>query len=256
MKADQDLGKIALYLSPEHPCEYLQDRLASTLFTDPEMQMSPQHYEFFMQSGFRRSGDAIYSPKCGSCQSCISLRIPVREFKIGRSGRRVLNKNNNLQRSLVNALDDEHIDLLTSYLSDRHAGGSMENQEPEQVIKFFESQWCETGFLEYRKGAQLLAVSVIDLLPEALSAVYSFFESSPSQRSLGTYAILDAVQFARQNDLNFLYLGYWIANCQKMKYKSRFLPHELFYNGQWHRIENASQSEHFIENLQKTGFSV
>ena len=73
-------------------------------------------------------------------------------------------------------------------------------------------------------GGQLLGCAVVDLLPNALSAIYTYFDPDHAERSLGTLAVLLQIQLAQQLGLKYLYLGYWIEHCQKMNYKTNYRP--------------------------------
>jgi len=80
-------------------------------------------------------------------------------------------------------------------------------------------------------------VSVTDLLEHGLSAVYTFFDTSLDKRSLGNFVILWQIHLARQMQLDYVFLGYWIKDCAKMQYKTRFRPIELLLEGKWMRIK-------------------
>lgn len=109
----------------------------------------------------------------------------------------------------------------------------MEDQGPEAYEQFFISEWADTVFYEFRLGRQLLAVSVTDRLEDGLSAMYCFYDHRFPKRSLGTYSILWQLEQAKQQGLDWLYLGYWIDGCRKMQYKERYQPAEYFINGSW-----------------------
>ena len=78
----------------------------------------------------------------------------------------------------------------------------------------------------------------MDIQSDGLSAVYSFFNPTLKSRSLGTFMVLDLFEIARELQLNWLYLGYFVDGSQKMGYKARFEPAEVFQNGQWQNSNN------------------
>ena len=82
------------------------------------------------------------------------------------------------------------------------------------------SAWCDTLFFEYSLDAAVVAVSVVDRLTDALSCVYTCFDPAHARRSLGTYAILHAIDVAHRGALEWLYLGYYVADSRKMRYKA------------------------------------
>ena len=119
----------------------------------------------------------------------------------------------------------------------RHGGGGMDNPSPEAYLNFLRSPWCDTAFVEFRAAGRLMAVAVTDVLPQGLSAVYTFYEPEATSRSLGTCTILWQIEEARRRALPWLYLGYWIEDCDKMRYKGRFRPLQAFRDSAWHDLE-------------------
>lgn len=220
--------------TPPHPCSYLPGRQAVSLFADPRAGMSTELYGELAESGFRRSGVDVYRPMCPGCQACIPVRIPVARMTHRRRERRIWECNADLRVSLQSSeFRNEHYDLYCRYLTARHSGGGMDNPTPEGYLQFLRSAWCETRFVEFRKEGKLLAVAVTDVLPSGLSAVYTFFDPEASRRSLGTHTILWQAQEARRRGLPWLFLGYWIEACDKMRYKGRFRPLQALEEGVW-----------------------
>lgn len=229
---------VSVYATGEHPCAYLTERRARTLFVDPREPLSPAAYSALVDQGFRRSGEYVYRPGCPHCDACQSLRIPVAEFVPSRRHRRCLAANARLRIHVVPpTFRDEHFRLYKRYIEQRHAGSQMANPTPNQYLEFLTASWAQTVFYEFREDDRLLAVSVVDELSYGLSAVYTFYEPELPKRSLGTLAILWLINETRQLGLRYLYLGYWIAECRQMRYKSDFRPHEVYTQAQWRRAE-------------------
>jgi arginine-tRNA-protein transferase len=109
----------------------------------------------------------------------------------------------------------------------------MDDPNPERYMEFLTSEWSITRFAEFRLDGKLLAVAVMDMLEDGISAVYTYFDPDYDKRSLGTLAILWEIEWVKQQNLPWLYLGYWIEECAKMRYKSQFLPHQKFIQGNW-----------------------
>lgn len=232
----QALTRLAFYASPPHECAYLPEREAVTLFADPYAPMDPEGYDKLLAYGFRRSGKYIYRPRCPDCRACISVRVPVAEFRPDRSQRRTWRANQDLEVIVRDdAYREEHFALYRRYMRHRHPGGGMDVTDPAAYSDFLSCPWGDTRFVEFREEERLLAVAVIDQVPHALSAVYTFFEPETAHRGLGTHAILWQIETARRQGRPWVYLGYWLEESPKMAYKDRFRPLEALQHGVWQR---------------------
>ena len=228
--------RLQFFATLPHPCSYLDNRQAVTLFADPQARMNTTLYDRLAELGFRRSGSDVYRPMCRYCQACIPVRIPVARFQPHRRERRIGKRNADLIVTSQNSeFRNEHYDLYCRYIAARHHGGSMDHPTPEGYLNFLRSPWCDTDFVEFRAAGKLLAVAVTDRLPHGLSAVYTFYDPEEAQRSLGTFSILYEIHEARRLGLDWLYLGYWIKDCDKMNYKNEFKPLEYYRNSNWVR---------------------
>src|SRR5215467_6000489 len=166
-----------LFLSIPHPCSYLTGRTATMLFLDPRYPLDSRQYAGLARLGFRRSGDLIYRPHCQSCNACISVRVPVDRFHADRGQRRIWKRNQDLtviQRPQL--YEVEHFNLYRRYQATRHAYGELDDPDPQRYINFLCVESMNTVFYEFRLGPKLMAVSVTDILPDGLSAVYTFFD--------------------------------------------------------------------------------
>ncbi|MFK8066673.1 MAG: arginyltransferase [Gammaproteobacteria bacterium] len=226
--------KMDLYTGPESSCSYLPDQKSTSVFAEPGLPKTKAIQTWLSEQGFRRSGEFIYRPYCQNCSACLATRIPIKNFKLSRNQKRTWKKNQDLTVEIKPAeFDQAHFDLYKRYISSRHAGGGMDNPTTDSYMQFLSSEWSETSFIEFRLDQKLAAIAVVDQLDNALSAVYTFFDPDLNQRSLGRYAILYEIDYAQRNNLEWIYLGYWIKACQKMSYKQDYQPQEHFINGQW-----------------------
>lgn len=230
---------LGFYATPEHECSYLPDRMATTLFADPEFPKTRALYSALSSIGFRRSGEHVYQPYCRNCMACIPIRIPVNDFRPSRNHRRNWKRNRDLTCHVEEPVfNDEHFALYRKYIGTRHPGGGMDNPSPDTYMEFLTASWADTRFVEFRHDGKLLAVAVLDMMQDALSAVYTFYDPDESARSPGRYAILYEIELARTYRYNWLYLGYWIDECDKMRYKAEYRPHERYVGNQWVRSDN------------------
>ena len=229
-----DQVKLNFFASTPEPCSYLDNRKSVSAFANPHMDMDMQTYNDLIRHGFRRSGGYIYRPHCPSCQECISVRVPVRKHRYSRNEQRVIKRNADLRISIMpGRYRDEHFDLYRRYINSRHNDGSMANPSKSDYHRFLICDWTDTLFFEYRLNRILVAVAVCDITDSGLSAVYTFFDPDYAGRSPGHFAILSQIHETRLRELDYLYLGYWIRDCDKMSYKRRYKPLEAYINDQW-----------------------
>lgn len=233
---------LQLYITIESPCGYYDDKVSRNLVPDPDIPISASIYNKLIQHGFRRSGEHSYRPHCNDCQACVACRIPVKQAITSRSQKRCLRTNKDVSMTVAKAgCNDETFELYQRYINSRHVGGSMENPSKEDFQKFLYNNWCDTKFLEFRLDQKLIAVAVTDMVGNSLSAVYSFFDPEMKQRSLGTYCILKQIEYAKKLEIDFVYLGYWLEDHDKMHYKKNFKPLELFKDDRW-QVNNTSNT--------------
>ncbi len=234
MRDSQESEQAQFFLTPKHPCSYLNRNNAQTLFYDPRQIITAETYQALTDQGFRRSGSHLYRPHCGTCNACIPTRVPVREFKPSRSQRRVLKRNRDIDLRIEEpAFSRRHYHLYERYISLRHADGDMFPASEDQFRSFLLSPWSDCLFVSMYEGERLLSVAVTDRQLHGLSAIYTFFEPNEDARSLGVLSILKQIELCREWSLPYLYLGYWIKDCQKMSYKTAYRPTQLYVNNNW-----------------------
>lgn len=229
---------ITLLATPETTCDYLPQEQSVTRFVHPDTPMNPVLYGALMEEGFRRSGGLVYQHVCPACHQCQSLKLDPMVFRPSRSQRRCLKSNEDVSVIPRKAkYREEYFALYQRYIDSRHGDGSMASPTPEAFSDFLIADWCSTWFVEMRKEEKLLGVAVVDRVPRGLSAVYTFYEPDENSRGLGNFAVLWQLELARKRRMPWVYLGYWIKGHQKMDYKSRFRPAQVFRGDRWHPLD-------------------
>ncbi len=237
---DTPFSTLHFYLTAPYACSYLPNLAARSQVATPAHLITRGIYSELVQQGFRRSGTYTYRARCDSCQACQSIRIPAADFLPSRSQKRAWQHHNNLQTSLHTLADKpEYYALYQRYQAARHKNGGMDNDDHEAYEKFLLRSEVETFIVEFRESPEhreagvLRMISVIDLLADGLSSIYTFFEPDLPHSSFGVYNVLWQIDLCRQLKLDFVYLGYWIEDCQKMTYKTQYQPAQVLQNGTW-----------------------
>lgn len=241
-------ARLRFFLTAPSPCPYLPGRYERKVFAHLPLSEGAAVNDSLSQVGFRRSQNIAYRPACESCEACVSARIPVNEYEFSKSERRILERNAELSRHVVEAeATMEQFDLLRRYLLARHAQGGMAEMAWPDFVAMVEDTAVRTHMVEYRTASRdngpgdLIACALVDQLADGLSLVYSFYEPGFARRSLGSYIILDHVLQARQSRLPHVYLGYWVPGSEKMAYKARFDPIELLRPTGWTRMSDEER---------------
>ena len=237
------------FMTAPNTCGYLPDKVERKVFTHLVGMRAAALNDLLTQAGYRRSQTIAYRPACDQCSACVSVRVPVDEFEPSRNMKRVLEANSDLVGlTIPNKATSEQYSLFRSYLGDRHSDGGMIDMSVLDFSLMIEDSHVDTTLIEYRRRGPdtfingrgtgpLIATALTDILSDGLSMVYSFFDPELSDRSLGTYMILDHIQRAKKQGLPYLYLGYWINGSKKMDYKARFTPQERLGLNGWMRVE-------------------
>ncbi len=228
-----------LFFSTElAPCPYLAHRHERRLITLLDGPDPDRLHERLMAAGFRRSQALAYRPACPGCTACVPVRIPVERFRLTRGWRRIWRQNADLVAAERRPVaTKEQFALFQRYLESRHGESGMASMTWADFRAMIDDSPVDSRLVEWRRpDRSLIAASLTDRTPSGLSGVYKFFDPDESRRSLGSLIILWHIEHARELQLPYVYLGYWIADSSKMAYKARFQPLEQLTTAGWQTL--------------------
>lgn len=232
------------YVTAPQACPYLEGRQERKLFTALQGEQAQKLNDALSKQGFRRSQNVLYRPSCAECSACLSARIRVADFKPSRTHRKILKAASHLRRNATSPwATEDQFTLFRRYLDARHADGGMADMDVFEFAAMIEETPIRSRVIEYtrtagpgEKGRPLACVSLTDVFDDGLSMVYSFYDPDLQHLSLGTFAILDHIEIAREAGLPYVYLGYWVPGSRKMGYKANFPALEIYKSGVWSDI--------------------
>ena len=240
------LTALQFYATAPYACSYLPNKTARSQVATPSHLIHADVYNDLLNAGFRRSGLYTYRPYCDECKACVATRILVNQFLPSRSQRRAQKKHTGLVASVLNlGYQEEHYQLYQRYQNERHAGGDMDSEGQDQYMQFLLQSRVNSRIVEFRDGphdsqpGHLRMVSMIDILEQGISSVYTFYDTSIQTSSYGIYSILWQIEQARVMGLPYLYLGYYIKESDKMSYKVKYQPMEGLIDDHWQPLSES-----------------
>jgi arginine-tRNA-protein transferase len=225
---------LQFYLTASYTCNYMPGRMARSQVATPGFLVDAAAYSDLVQRGFRRSGTFAYRPYCDACRACVPVRVPVESFTADRAQRRAWRRHDNLEVSLHGLEDNaEYFELYRRYQLARHFEEGAAQDSRAQYRNFLLQSQVDSMLAVFREAGVLRMVSLIDVLRDGCSSVYTFYDPAVAGASYGTYGVLWQIELCRKLGLPYLYLGYWIEQSRKMAYKARFRPLQALQQGVW-----------------------
>jgi len=227
---------ILTVIDNEHPCSYLPNRTARMPLIVPERLITTDEFDLMLAKGMRRSGRFAYYTACDSCQACEPLRIDVSKFRWTDSWRRILNRGDRLLKLKVGQPEysDEKLRLFNLHRGLRDLSNGDGDYESYDYEGFLVDSCCEaTWELSYYLQNELVAVSLIDVGTESISAVYTYFDPAHGKLSLGSYSVLKQIELAQKSNMQWVYLGLYVEQNAHLNYKARFKPQQRYIDFEW-----------------------
>jgi arginine-tRNA-protein transferase len=240
------------YFHPNGKCPYLEDRQWSSFYlldlqrADMEsIDLDDAAFSRLLSVGFRRTGRAFYTPSCKDCRECVSIRVPVRTFEPTPDQKRAWRKNPDVRLEVnVPTYSAEKLSMYKRFLEARYPTTTGQPTTEASYHSFFVQGFGNTREFDYYLGDRLVGVGIVDLVPDAASSVYFYFDPDLGSRSLGTYSALREIEYCKETGRDYLYLGFRVAGCKAMAYKSNYRPHELLHTergwlpeAEWQRLQ-------------------
>src|SRR5579883_3123825 len=213
-----------------HSCAYLPAERAS-LELRVMLDVGGDEMDRLLERGWRRFGPVYFRPACAACSECVSLRIVAARFGASKSQRRAARACAGLKREVGRPrVDAERLALYAKWHASREAarGWAPNPQTRERYeLEFAFPHPCAREAAYYDEAGRLVGVGLFDETPAALSAAFFFHDPDCARLSLGTANVMALVTDARAAGRSYVYLGYRVAGCASLRYKSSFRPHEV-----------------------------
>ncbi len=227
------LNKDIEFIEEDRECSYFNDKLSDMRYKYM-YSCSTNQYQAMLERGWRRFGKMHFVPECKTCTKCISMRIDVKNYKFSKSEKRVISKNKDTKLYIrPPSMTLEHLSLYDKYhkfMNDKK-DWPYSPIEPEDYKKsYVESKEEYAKELLYMRDNKLVGVALVDILPNSISSIYCYYDHDYSDLSIGKFSILAQIKIAKELNIPYIYLGYWIKDHYSMGYKEAYQPYEVLVN--------------------------
>lgn len=220
-------------------CPYLPGRQARMPLRMPMQQVNARQCDQRLALGERRSGRFVYRTRCPNCQACEPIRLPVKDFVMNRSQRRVLKRGaGKISIEFRDpVVDEQHVHLFNRHRNLRQLAHDGTDIDADGYQSFLVDTCFDSFEMTYRIDGQFFGAAICDQGNDSLSAVYCFYDPDFARYSPGVFSVLKQIEYCLIHQLSYLYLGFYIAESAHMSYKQNYRPHERLIDGQWRRFD-------------------
>jgi arginine-tRNA-protein transferase len=209
-------------------CSYLADK-KQTMYYKVIDDCTVDECQKFTQRGYRRFGKMYFRPLCEGCDECKSIKIDVKNFKFSKSQRRVLKKAKSIKIYIQRpSTSKEHLELFDKYHSymKEKKGWEYSGVDAENYYSSFVDAHHDFGYeILYYDENKLIGVDLIDILKDGISSIYFYYDPKYSGYSLGKFSLYNQIQYAKNANMSWIYLGYYVKDCSSLSYKSHYKPY-------------------------------
>ena len=214
-------------------CSYFDEKLSDIRYKYI-YSCTIDKYQPMLERGWRRFGRMHFVPECRSCTKCVSMRIDVNNYKFSKSEKRVISKNQDTKLYIrPPSVTMEHLSLYDKYhkfMNDKKDWPYSPIDVDDYVRAYVESSENFAKEFLYMRDDKLIGVALVDILPQSISAIYCYYDHDYSEFSIGKFSILAQIKIAKELNIPYIYLGYWIKDHFSMGYKEKYSPFEILKN--------------------------
>lgn len=214
----------------ESKCSYLENKRSRMEYKYIE-NIPIDLNNALVKRGWRRFGNYYSRPQCSNCQECLNLRVDAQNFNLSKSVRRTFIKCSNIKFAIQKpTISAEHLELYDKYHKhmEQKKGWKHYSIKPQTYMELYVNGGGDFAReVLYFYGSTLIGVDLIDFIDDGISAIYFFYDPNFHKLSLGRLSMYQQILFAREQNLRWIYLGYYVKDCNSLNYKHQYKPHQI-----------------------------
>lgn len=221
------------FMEEGRDCSYFDNEISDIRYRYLN-NCSAQDFKKMLERGWRRFGKMNFVPECANCTKCISMRIDAQNYKFSKSEKRVFSKNKDTKIYIQKpTMTMQHLALYDKYHLHMHnkKNWKFDPIDPSEYRRsYVDGGTVFAREILYMRDDKLIGVALVDVLPDALSAIYCYYDHDYEKLSIGKFSILAQIRIAKELNIPHIYLGYWIKDHFSMGYKENYQPFEVLVN--------------------------